>query len=132
NAEVAGITQKEEEKKEVPEKESAEKEIPEEKTEPEVIPEEKTEEIIPESKEIDIQEDIADTFEEMEIDEDLIIDATINEQDFTIDKDMLEYINSIEILADLNEGSAATVIINDDYIATEVIEIEEDLLPEEE
>jgi len=132
NADIADVTQKQEGKKETPEKETAEKEIPEETTEPEVIPEEKTEEIIPDSKEIDIREDIVDTFEEMEIDKDLIIDATINEQDFTIDKDMLEYINSNEILADLNEESAEAVIINDDYIATEVIEIEEDLLPEEE
>ncbi len=83
-------------------------------------------------QEINIQKDVVETLEELEIDDDLIIDATINEADFTVDENMVEYINSDEILADLNEQTADAVIINDDYIMTEEIEIPEDLSADDE
>ncbi len=71
-------------------------------------------------EEIIFEEDIAtsetaEILDEQDFDHNLIEEVTGNE-DMEVDEDMMEYINSDDILIDLNEDSAEEIIINNEYI----------------
>lgn len=70
-------------------------------------------------------DDISDVIQDEGIDSDMV-DSFVSETDFSIDADMLDYINSDEILVDLNDNSAEEVIINDEYIDGDDIDFDYD------
>lgn len=69
----------------------------------------------------------AEILNEHGIDESLIEDVTISEEELEIDEEMMAYLNSGDILIDLNEDSAEEIIINNEYIdSDEEIFIDDD------
>lgn len=83
-------------------------------------------------KVIDI-EDTINNFEELDIDNDLINEVVNDiEQPVEIDKEMNEFINSDDILVDLNDEEFNDVIINNDYIDEEQLVDDEVVLNDDE
>ncbi len=53
------------------------------------------------------------------------VDDFVDDADFTIDSEMMDYLHSDEILLDLNDSSAEEIIVNDEYISDEDIYIDD-------
>lgn len=62
------------------------------------------------------EEETSEILEETGIDEALIEDVVIPQEELEIDEEMMAYLNSGDILIDLNEDSAEEIIINNEYI----------------
>ena len=60
-------------------------------------------------------DDISEVLEDEGIDQDMT-DHFVEDADFSIDSEMMDYINSDEIIMDLNDASAEEIVINDEYL----------------
>lgn len=87
-------------------------------------------EFVEDAENLIFEEEISETEEilnEHGIDENLIEEVTISEEELEIDEEMMAYLNSGDILIDLNEDSAEEIIINNEYIdSDEEIFIDDD------
>lgn len=87
-------------------------------------------EFVEDAENLIFEEEISETeaiLNEHGIDENLIEEVTISEEELEIDEEMMAYLNSGDILIDLNEDSAEEIIINNEYIdSDEEIFIDDD------
>lgn len=81
----------------------------------------------PENLLFEEESETAEILNENGIDDNLIEEVTISEEELEIDEEMMAYLNSGDILIDLNEDSADEIIINNEYIdSDEEIFIDDD------